>query len=168
MQSRSPTARGRLPLTLTREEGVRACGTWKAWNCKRERTHTVKTPSGPNRGPGTISSPKRMARGTARRGLAAISGVLLMLSSAVAFRTGLPRGPPASSPAQCSPAGPRVDLPGQPPRSPPPAPGLVGLPHPRHARAAQKIQALAKTVAKIKQELNRRDMFKASILKRPL
>jgi hypothetical protein len=44
----------------------------------------------------------------------------------------------------------------------------VGLPHPRHARAAQKIQALAQTVAKIKQELNRRDMFKASILKRPL
>lgn len=132
-------------------------------------------------------------RSLGRAAAGAIGGIVLLLSSTVAFRTGLPASAPASSPAQCSPAGPRVDLPGRPARAPAP-PGLLGLPHPRHARAAHKIQvcvrssaagalpaaparmsrsardsssfparpaqALAQTVAKIKQELNRRDMFK--------
>ena len=75
--------------------------------------------------------------------LAAVLIAAASLAPAAAFRHGmLPSSapPPATShPAQCTPSGPRVDSPSSTPFRAP-APGLLGLPHSRHLRAAQKIQ----------------------------
>ena len=88
----------------------------------------------------------------ARKILPALAGALvaatLMLSTSTsAFQgfhhAGLPTKPP-SNPAQCTPAGPRVDHPTA-PTSVPALPGLLSLPHSRHVRAAQKIQVHAHT-----------------------
>ena len=75
--------------------------------------------------------------------LAAVLVAAASLAPAAAFRHGLlpsSAPPPATShPAQCTPSGPRVDSPSSTPFRAP-APGLLGLPHSRHLRAAQKIQ----------------------------